>query len=93
MNFTLSKFVKIFVSDSGKGWPLNYHFVFDLLAVGAVILVVAALLLPKSIELKRIREQPMKVRVLVEQERDDEQVLQVEQESTDSQDSKRTQQS
>ena len=77
-----------FVSHSGKGWPLNYHFVFDLLAVGAAILVVVALLLPKSIELKRIRE-PKK---LTQQERN-EQVLQVEEESTDGQDSERTQQS
>ena len=49
-------FFVYFISPSGKRWPLNFHFVFDLLAVGAVILVVVTLLLPKSIELKRIRE-------------------------------------
>ena len=61
--------------------------------MGSVVLVVVALLLPKSIELKRIREQPKKVQAVVEQEGDDKQALQVELESTDSQDSERTQQS
>ena len=40
----------------GKGWPLNHHFVFDLLCVGAVVVAVINLLLPKSIEMQRKRE-------------------------------------
>ena len=44
------------LSHTGKGWPLNHHFVFDLTAVGAVIVIVISLLLPKSIEMKRKRE-------------------------------------
>ena len=75
-----------FVSHSGKGWPLNYHFVFDLLAVCSIILVVVALLLPKSIELKRIRE-PKKLSQQQDNKRNDEQV---DEESKDSQDSERT---
>ena len=42
---------------TGKGWPLNYHFVFDLLGVGGVVLVGVVFLLPKSIELKRVRKE------------------------------------
>ena len=41
---------------TGKGWPLNHHFVFDLLIVGGLSLVVVTFLLPKSIELKRVRK-------------------------------------
>lgn len=37
----------------GKGWPLNYHLVFDLLAVGAVGAFLLCLWLPASIERKR----------------------------------------
>ena len=48
--------VRLSLCRSGKGWPLNYHFVFDLLAVGGGILVIVTLLLPKSIELKRLRQ-------------------------------------
>ena len=33
---------------TGRGWPLNFHFVFDLLAA-----VLLSLLLPQSIERKR----------------------------------------
>lgn len=45
----------------GKGWPLNFHFVFDLLGVGGVALVGVVLLLPKSIELKRIKKEKIVV--------------------------------
>ena len=38
---------------SGKGWPLNYHLTFDLLAVGSVGAIALCLLLPASIEKKR----------------------------------------
>ncbi len=37
----------------GKGWPLNYHLVFDLLAMGSVGAIVLCFLLPASIEKKR----------------------------------------
>ena len=40
----------------GKGWPLNYHFIFDLLCVGAVGVAFISLLLPKSIEVQRKRK-------------------------------------
>lgn len=38
---------------SGKEWPLNYHLMFDLLAVGSVGAIVLCLLLPASAEKKR----------------------------------------
>ena len=38
---------------AGLGWPLNYHFVFDLCAVLGVILIIISLFLPKSSETKR----------------------------------------
>ena len=38
---------------AGKGWPLNYHFVFDLLAVVTVAVVIVSCFLPKTIEKKR----------------------------------------
>ena len=37
----------------GKGWPLNYHLMFDLLAVGSLGGVLLCLLLPSSSEKKR----------------------------------------
>ena len=40
----------------GKGWPLNHHFVFDLLFVGSLLVTAVSLMLPKSIEVKRTRE-------------------------------------
>ena len=42
--------------QTGKGWPLNHHFVFDLLAVGALIVAAVSLLLPKNIEMQRVRK-------------------------------------
>ncbi len=45
-----------FISPSGKGWPLNFHFVFDILAICAIGVIVLALFLPRSIEMKRERE-------------------------------------
>lgn len=81
------------LSHSGKGWPLNHHFVFDLLAVGAAVLVIVTLLLPKSIELKRLRE-PEKVQAQEDREKNEHcHVLQVEEEPAECQDSERTQQS
>lgn len=47
----------LIASCIGKGWPLNYHLVFDLLAVGSVVAIALCLLLPASIEKKR--ENPM----------------------------------
>ena len=44
------------LSPLGKRWPLNHHFVFDLLCVGAVTVAVISLLLPKSIEMQRKRK-------------------------------------
>ena len=41
---------------TGRGWPLNHHFVFDLTAVGTLIVAAVSLLLPKSIEMKRVRK-------------------------------------
>ena len=38
---------------AGRGWPLNFHFMFDLLAVLTVGVVLLSLLLPKSAERKR----------------------------------------
>ena len=56
---TYTYYIKIIIvvnSPLGKGWPLNHHFVFDLLCVGAVVVAVISLLLPKSIEMQRKRE-------------------------------------
>lgn len=38
--------------SNGKGWPLNYHFVFDLLALVTVAVVIVSCFLPKTIEKK-----------------------------------------
>jgi len=40
-------------SYTGLGWPLNYHFVFDLLAVLGLLTIAVSLFLPKTIEKKR----------------------------------------
>ena len=40
---------------SGYGWPLDYHFVFNMVAVLSLGLIFISLLLPKSIEKKRQR--------------------------------------
>ena len=37
----------------GTRWPLNFHFVFDLLAVGSVGLILFSFFLPRSIEKKK----------------------------------------
>ena len=39
--------------DIGLGWPLNFHFVFDLMVVASVATFVLSFFLPKSIERKR----------------------------------------
>ena len=51
-----ARVIKDVLLYTGKGWPLNHHFVFDLLIVGGLSLVVVTFLLPKSIELKRVRK-------------------------------------
>ena len=38
---------------AGKGWPLNYHFMYDLVAVSSLVAVVISFFLPKTIEKKR----------------------------------------
>ena len=38
---------------SGLGWPLNFHFVFDLMVVSSVGIILLSFFLPKSIENKR----------------------------------------
>ena len=40
-------------SYTGLGWPLNYHFVFDLLAVLGLLTIAVSLFLPKTVEKKR----------------------------------------
>lgn len=40
---------------SGYGWPLDYHFVFNVVAVFGIVLIIISLFLPKSIEKKRER--------------------------------------
>lgn len=63
------------------------------MAVGAAFLAIVALLLPKSIELKRIRE-PKKLESAVQQTGNEKVPVAIEsEESTDSQDSERTQKS
>ena len=37
----------------GLGWPLNFHFVFDLMLVSSVVTILLSFFLPKSIEKKR----------------------------------------
>ena len=44
---------------SGYGWPLDYHFVFNMVAVLSLGLIFISLLLPKSIEKKRQRPAPV----------------------------------
>ena len=39
----------------GYGWPLDFHFVFNLVAVFSSLLIFISLFLPKSIEKKRER--------------------------------------
>ncbi len=46
----------LFVIFVGKKWPLNYHFVFYLLVVGAIGAIVLCFWLPASSEKKRERE-------------------------------------
>jgi MFS family permease len=41
--------------SNGRGWPLDYHFVFNLCAVFGILLIFISFLLPKSIEKKRER--------------------------------------
>lgn len=43
----------IVLFHTGLGWPLNYHFMFDLLAVLALLTIVLSLFLPKTVEKKR----------------------------------------
>ena len=43
----------IMFPHTGLSWPLNYHFVLDVLAVSALLAAVASLFLPKTIEKKR----------------------------------------
>ena len=42
---------------AGRGWPLNYHLVFDLVGVGCVLLILLVFVLPKSSEKKRLEEE------------------------------------
>ena len=41
------------VTVVGKGWPLNYHLMFDLLAVGSFVAALLSFFLPASAENKR----------------------------------------
>lgn len=41
---------------TGKGWPLNHHFVFDMIVIITVFIILLSLTLPKSSEKKRIAE-------------------------------------
>ena len=43
----------IILFHTGLGWPLNYHFMFDLLAVLALVTIGISLFLPKTVEKKR----------------------------------------
>lgn len=43
--------------NTGLGWPLDYHFVFNLCALFSLVLIVISLFLPKSIEKKRLPEE------------------------------------
>ena len=38
----------------GHGWPLNYHFIYDVVAVMVVIFILISFALPKSTEKKRL---------------------------------------
>ena len=40
----------------GKGWPLNHHFVFDMLVVVTIFIILLSLTLPASSEKKRLPE-------------------------------------
>ena len=46
-------YTAVFSVCAGLGWPLNYHFVFDLCAVLGVVIIIISLFLPKSSETKR----------------------------------------
>ena len=44
----------IFISiSSGLSWPLNYHSMFEIIAILALGIILFSLLLPKTIEKKR----------------------------------------
>ena len=51
--YILCTALSLFSICAGLGWPLNYHFVFDLCAVLGVVLIIISLFLPKSSETKR----------------------------------------
>ena len=40
---------------TGKGWPLNHHFIFDLTAIIILFIILLSLTLPKSSEKKRLQ--------------------------------------
>lgn len=56
--------VYVIVSDgsdcvvTGKGWPLNHHFIFDITAIITVFIMLLSLTLPKASEKKRLPEAP-----------------------------------
>ena len=52
----------------GMKWPLNYHFVFDLLTVGAIGAIALCFLLPASSEKKREHTATTVVEVITEQD-------------------------
>lgn len=41
---------------AGKGWPLNHHFIFDLIVIISVFILLLSFTLPKSSEKKRLPE-------------------------------------
>ena len=38
----------------GHGWPLNYHFIYDVTALMTIIIILISFALPKSSEKKRV---------------------------------------
>lgn len=56
-----------FLCIIGKGWPLNYHLTFDLLAVISVGAIVLCLFLPASSEKKRECQTASTLGIVLEQ--------------------------
>ena len=40
----------------GAGWPLNHHFIFDLVVIITVFIILLSLTLPQSSEKKRVAQ-------------------------------------
>ena len=41
---------------TGKGWPLNHHFIFDITAVTSFFIILLSFALPRASEKKRLPE-------------------------------------